>query len=119
MQQIKLPSEIKIPGVIWVVLITGVGIWAQYNLENPTLLQLIMAGVFIVLRTLVDNDATLKQASDSGTAILNYVFGQRERAKLPTVAESGVRGGMVEPIEPIPVVEMPKAPNAVVSWLLG
>lgn len=117
MPQIKLPAEIKIPGVVWVVLITGIGIWAQYNLENPVLVQLIAAAVLVALRTLVDNDATLKDAVGVGTDLLNWIFRQPPRLP-PPVSESGMRG-TAEPVEPLPVQRMPKAPNAVVSWLFG
>lgn len=120
MQRIKLPAEIKIPGVAWVILIVGFGIWSYYNVEDPVLLNLIMGGILIVLRTLVNNDAALEQAAGAGQALLDYIFRQPKRATPSSVSESGMRGDPTpESVEPIPNVEMAHKPDKVMSWLFG
>lgn len=120
MQRIKLPAGIKIPGVAWVILIVGFGIWSYYNVDDPVLLNLIMGGILIVLRTLVNNDAALEKAAGAGQSLLDYIFRQPRRVTPPSVAESGMRGeSTMEAVEPIPNVEIPRKPDAVTSWLFG
>lgn len=121
MQRIKLPAEIKVPGVLWVVLLVGGGVWAYYNLEDPVLFNMVAGGIMIALRTLVNNDAALEKAAGAGQALLDYVFRQPKRVPTsPSVAESGMRGEATpEAVEPVPNVEIPRKPDAVMSWLFG
>ena len=122
MQQVELPPWLKVPGVMWVVILVGFGIWSEYNVDDPQLAQMIVGGVIIVLRVLVNNDKALETAVNAGTSLLDYVFRQRNRTLVaPTVAETGMRGGRVEvdAIEAIPVQKMPPKPNKMLSVLFG
>lgn len=121
MQQVVLPPWLRVPGIMWVVLLTGGGIWAYYNVADPVLFNLISGGIVVAMRLLVNNDKALEQAVTYGTTVLDYVFRQ-ERRKLapPTVAATGMRSApTIEAIEPVPTGRMPEQPNKLLSTLFG
>lgn len=107
---------------MWVVLLVGIGIWAEYNVDDPQVAQLIVGGVVIAMRLLVNNDKALETAVNFGTTMLDYVFKQ-ERRKIapPTVEATGMRSSRVEMdvIEAVPISTMPEPPNKWLSLLFG
>lgn len=119
MQKIELPTEIKVPGVVWIVLMVGIGWWVTENVANPEVVNLVVMGVGVVLRTLVNNDAALEKAASAGQTVLDY-FARKREFVAASKPEAGMRSGAVVPLEPpLPVVERVEPPNKVVSWLFG
>ena len=122
MQQVTLPPWVRVPGVMWVVLLVGLGIFAYHNVSDPTLFQLIAGGIFIAMRLLVNNDKALEQAAGEGQSLLDYIFRQPKSTVVPpTVAGTGMRSSRVEleAVEPVPISTMSEPPKKWLSVLFG
>lgn len=114
MQQIQLPPEIKVPGIIWIILLLGGGYLSATYIQDVELVGFIIGFILIVLRVLVNNDASLEQAVGAGQVFLDWVLRKRATESVTP----GMRAAPVE-MEPPPTVVVPRTPNKWVSVLLG
>lgn len=101
-------TNIKIPGVLWTVLIVTIVALAHIYLDNPILVDGIVVIAFAVLKSMNLGTDELEQLLE---IIKRYqAQATRSRAEAGTISSSA----------PIPVIETEAyEPNKPVRWLLG
>lgn len=123
-------SNIRVPGVLWIILIVAIIMASHYYLDDPFIVDLLVVVAGMVLKSLKLGTAEENQAIDIIDAIKSHPRLSRpvvvpkatptEQMRGPSGVEGftvGSEGLLLE--EPPVLPATPPRPNTLVRWLAG